>query len=67
MLRRRPTTPCYKGRLIMASIREKIESRASNDNDKDRDYLNRALMRMSWIILAGYLIGTGIALFIERG
>ena len=51
----------------MASIREKIERRASKDNAKDRDYLNRALMRMSWIILAGYLIGTGIALFIERG
>ena len=45
----------------MTNIREKIESRASNDNAQDRDYLNRALMRMSWIILAGYLIGTGIA------
>ena len=51
----------------MTSIREKIEKRAGDDSTKDREYLNRALMRMSWIILAGYLIGTGIALLIERG
>ena len=51
----------------MASIREKIERRASNDNAKDRDYLNRALIRMSWIILAGYLIGTGIVYDLIEG
>lgn len=50
----------------MTSICEKIKSRASNDNAKYRDYLNSALFRASWIILAGYLIGTGVALLIEK-
>ena len=46
------------------TIREKIEAR--NAERRNTDGLNRALWRMSGIILAGYAIGTVIALMIER-
>lgn len=48
------------------TIREKIAARDAEEAGRDRKALDRALWRMSGIILAGYAIGTVIALLIER-
>lgn len=48
------------------TIHEKLQEHTNEQITKDRDFLNRALLRMTGIILAGYFIGTIIALIIEK-
>ena len=48
------------------TIREKIQAREEERANRDKNSLNQAIKRMAAIILAGYAIGTVIALMIER-
>ena len=48
------------------TIREKIQARELERAKQDKNAMNRALWRMAGIILAGYAIGTAIALQIEK-
>ena len=54
-----------KGDRVM-TIREKIQAREEERANRDKNALNQAIKRMAAIILAGYAIGTVIALMIER-
>ncbi len=50
----------------MSSIKERINLREVQNNERDNKIFNRALFRAGAIVIAGYLFGTLIAWLISR-